>query len=100
MWVRSQDKLRLLNLNGFNYLNKNNGHKILGFDTSSDNDDMYWLLGEYSTKEKAIKALDMLQKKIIEIDKNKFLGMTEAIYKNIVFEMPQDDEVENNENSK
>ena len=52
MWIRSQDRLRLLNLNGFNYLNENNEHKILGFDTSSDNDDMYWLLGEYSTKEK------------------------------------------------
>ena len=95
MWIRSQDRLRLLNLNGFNYLNENNEHKILGFDTSSDNDDMYWLLGEYSTKEKGIKVLDMLQEEILkaiylvntvvgefEMDKDKF------------FEMPQDDEVE------
>lgn len=95
MWIRSQDRLRLLNLNGFYYLNENNEHKILGFDTSSDNDDMYWLLGEYSTKEKGIKVLDMLQEEILkaiylvnnvvgefEMDKDKF------------FEMPQDDEVE------
>ena len=94
MWIRSQDRLRLLNLNGFYYLNENNEHKILGFDTSSDNDDMYWLLGEYSTKEKGIKVLDMLQEEILkaiylvnnvvgefEMDKDKF------------FEMPQDDEV-------
>lgn len=94
MWIRSQDRLRLLNLNGFNYLNENNEHKILGFDTSSDNDDMYWLLGKYSTKEKGIKVLDMLQEEILkaiylvnnvvgefEMDKDKF------------FEMPQDDEV-------
>ena len=55
---------------------------------------MYWLLGEYITKEKGIKVLDMLQEEILkaiylvnnvvgefEMDKDKF------------FEMPQDDEV-------
>lgn len=89
MWIRSQDRLRLLNLN------ENNEHKILGFDTSSDNDDVCWILGEYSTKEKAIKVLDMLQEEILkpiylvnnvvgefEMDKDKF------------FEMPQDYRVE------
>ncbi len=48
------------------------------------NDD--WILGEYSTKEKALKALDMLEKHL-EYLENKVGG------RKIVFQMPQERDV-------
>lgn len=95
MFIRSQQKGMLLELNGFNIHISNNTHKweIIGFNVKNSCQESYWIIGEYRTRAKAIKVLDMIQKKVIEIDENKFLGMTEAVYKNIVFEMPQDDEV-------
>lgn len=53
----------------------------------------YSKIGVYSSEEKAMKVLRMIKEKIIEIDKNKLLGMTEATYVDCVFEMPQYDEV-------
>ena len=52
------------------------------------------VIAEYSTEEKAIKVLDMICGEVWEpfyantIDENEV-----AIYKNIVFNMPQDNEV-------
>lgn len=86
MWIRSQDKETLKNCETI-YLDSN---CISG----RGNTDKYSILGYYSTKEKALKVLDMIHNKIIELDKNKFLGMTEQIYIRCVFQMPQDDEVE------
>lgn len=94
MWVRSQDKEELKKC------------EYYSIEQSTFCEDYVILVngnycfGVYSSKEKALKVLDMIHNKIIELDKNKFLGMTEAIYKSYVFQMPQDDEVENNENSK
>ena len=52
----------------------------------------YFVLGEYSAKEKAMKVLDMIQKRYEEYE-------TERIYKEGVygietFQMPEDSEVE------
>lgn len=73
MWVRSQDKTRLLKAN---YIRKNGSfieavHSEMGCT----------LMGKYSTEEKALKVLNAIQE---SIDK-KYYG---------VFQMPQDDEVE------
>lgn len=49
-----------------------------------------YLLGEYSTKEKAIKALDMLQESCGAYERCKSVG----VFINIVtFQMPEDGEV-------
>lgn len=49
----------------------------------------------YSTEEKAIKVLDMIQEKFQEpIYQNDIGGNEIAIYKNVVFQMPKDEEVE------
>ena len=49
----------------------------------------------YSTEEKAIKVLDMIQEKFQEpIYQNDIVGNEIAIYKNVVFQMPKDEEVE------
>ena len=48
-------------------------------------------LAEYSTKAKAIKAMEMLRKAWI----NEAIEFTHGIYhRNIIFQFPQDDEIE------
>lgn len=50
-----------------------------------------YVLGEYSSKEKAYKAMEMLREAWI----NEAIGFTHGIYhRNIVFKFPQDDEIE------
>ena len=49
----------------------------------------------YSTEDKAIKVLDMIQEKFQEPIYQNDIGDNEiAIYKNVVFQMPKDEEVE------
>lgn len=67
MWIRSQDKTVLVNAQGI-YIDSR-------FSVWSDG----LLLGEYSTKDKAIYVLDIIKQYI----ENKF---------GFVFYMPQDDE--------
>lgn len=74
MWIRSQDRLRLQYVNCFEIEHFEN--KEIATITGNG-----WLLGEYSTEEKALKVLD-------EIKKN----MEYSIFE--IFQMPQDDEVE------
>lgn len=55
-----------------------------GYDDSVD-------VADYSTKEKAIKAIEMLRKAWI----NGAIEFTHGIYhRNIIFQFPQDDEIE------
>lgn len=50
-----------------------------------------YVLGKYSSKEKAYKAMEMLRKAWI----NETVEFTHGIYhRNIVFRFPQDDEIE------
>lgn len=50
-----------------------------------------YVLGKYSSKEKAYKAMEMLRKAWI----NEAIEFTHGIYhRNIVFRFPQDDEIE------
>lgn len=50
-----------------------------------------YVLGEYSSKEKAYKAMEMLREAWI----NEAIGFTHGIYhRNIIFQFPQDDEIE------
>lgn len=75
IWIRSQDKERLVNCNSFVVTDNSRFEYILeGYEINGD----CTILGKYSTKQKAIKALDMIQ---------------EHIAKHI-FQMPQDAEVE------
>lgn len=50
-----------------------------------------YVLGEYSSKEKSYKAMEMLRKAWI----NESVEFEDGIYhRNIVFQFPQDDEIE------
>ena len=77
IWIRSQNKENLINANKIQIADVHNIYKnaIWGDDT---------LLGEYSTKEKALKVLDMIQREI----------NNEYIRDYMVFQMPLDSEVE------
>lgn len=74
MWIRSQDKELLKNVNNIEII-KFDGEKY----TTIQGDG--WHLGFYSTKEKALRVLGGIQNQI------------EYPY-NEVFEMPQDEDVE------
>ena len=76
IWIRSQNKENLINANKIQIADVHNIYKnaIWGDDT---------LLGEYSTKEKALKVLDMIQREI----------NNEYIRDYMVFQMPLDSEI-------
>lgn len=78
MWIRSQDKEMLIKAVCI-YLGGENYEDCICASSAEGNK---WYIGEYSTKEKALKVLDEIQKLIYDYQ----LG--------VVFQMPQDDEVE------
>ena len=54
----------------------------------------YGIIAEYSTEEKAIKVLDMICEKYQEpICENEIEDYVKLTYKNIIFQMPKDEEV-------
>ncbi len=79
MWIRSQDEERLIKavciyLGGENHICASNA-EVNG-----------WYIGKYSTKEKALRVIDMIQNLINRAFKYDYqLGG--------VFQMPRDDEV-------
>ena len=92
MWVRSQDKEALTNGDIIYYIAK---YGIYGMYTEIKcgklgiSDDYDLVLAAYSTKEKALKVLDMIERLIkeqIRLHNDWQIG--------VVFQMPQDDEVE------
>ena len=78
-WIRSQDGIVLANIVSFFIDEK---CSVCGYDNSTNDADCYFYLGHYSTKEKAIKVLDMIQEHI------------ECEYDIGVFQMPLDEEAE------
>lgn len=114
MLIRSQDSEILINLNtlaGIEITKESVKTTITSYTTGCT-----YLLGEYSTKAKAIKVLDMIQdayeeykiactfltgftgyREIVEsndIRVNGFKEIVKNFKKNMVFQMPEDSEVE------
>ena len=96
IWIRSQDKCRMGKCAEFYIDDSYDGdYDIEGYSI----DDTPIILGTYSTKEKAIKVLDMIQTEIIKSN-TKFVSWGNGIGQNIpcvgvqpIFEMPQDEDV-------
>lgn len=82
MWIRSQDKDVLIDVNYINIFD------IMGAPQIRANHGVY--LGKYSTKEKALKVLQLISNFINEQEYHKVLGYSQDYY---VYEMPLDDEV-------
>lgn len=80
MWIRSQNNYILANVNSFRIC-KGDIDGCIYYSIHGHYDRYEQELGEYSTKEKALRVLDEIQNREINYPPNE------------VFEMPQDDEV-------
>ncbi|WP_270525771.1 hypothetical protein [Longibaculum muris] len=93
MWIRSQDKEELVKCNSVYYTEEfclNEGNYLVGLC-----DGLIRSIGQYSTKEKALKVLDMIQN-YFEINKKCIFQQHDDewyCFNEDVFQMPQDDEV-------
>lgn len=84
MWIRSQDKIRLVDVKGCYIYNTSSfkydteEYRIAGLISEPSVEGTHWILGVYKTKEKAIKVLDELENRIIRSE-------------NGIFQMPEDE---------
>lgn len=112
MLIRSQDKRILINMNNVSSIEVGDNELRI----FADDGETIYDLGSYSTKEKAMKVLDMIQeayeeykitctfltgftghRAIVEsndIQVNGFKELVKSFKKNMVFQMPEDSEVE------
>ena len=83
MWIRTQDKLGLFELNGVRI-------REHGFENGTkeylvlNNDNLYNHLGTYKSKERALEVLDEIQKLLIAMPR------TEIPFNYIVYQMPKE----------
>ena len=94
MWVRSQNKEILINANSFRIMEDFNSYCIV-YDFY---DGELYYLGEYSTKEKAMKVMDMIHDQImlgsLKYEDVKSNDNTQQWLKSeFVFQMPKDEEM-------
>ena len=90
MIIRSQDKKGIINFNNIDTIGIEPnccGCDVVGYNGTQES---CVKLGEYSTEEKAIKVLDMIQNAYEEA--NSVCTMS-GFVANTVFQMPQDSEV-------
>lgn len=90
MLIRSQDKEMIINMAATNHIYVREVYRPSGSLIDISSDEMR--LGYYSTKEKAIKVLDMIQKAYCD-----FMAVRNGDMwcgKDSVFQMPEDSEVE------
>lgn len=91
MWIRSQDKELLRNVNSIEII-KYEGEKYITIVGDS------WSLGYYSTKKEALKVLDEIQDMIEDTGYYRIDNIghgTYALANGVqVYQMPQDDEAE------
>lgn len=103
LWIRSQDKMNLVQIKQININYQNNKQVIANYipETYENAGEYYELLGTYKTKERALEVLDEIQRKIsqneclkIMIPKlNNVKGEEENIgelFKGMVYEMPKE----------
>lgn len=82
MWIRSQDKKMLVKVDMIELLDYENS--IVAYNSIK-----FANLGKYSTKEKALKVLDMIQQCVSGFTDDE----VDEYYQYGVFQMPQEDEV-------
>jgi hypothetical protein len=99
MLIRSQDKKSIINFNRLDtvrlsrYLEKGVIREHYQTDVFYDTAETFGVLGTYSSEEKALKVLDMIQEHALELHFSKIVpDRCGQIYGN-VFQMPQDSEV-------
>ena len=107
MLIRSQDKRILINMNNVSSIEVGDNELRI----FADDGETIYDLGNYSTKAKAMKVLDMIQeayadeklvdytkylqrKEIEKMDDSTILVIRNELMKKAVFQMPEDSEVE------
>lgn len=98
MWLISQNKDVLVNVNDICFYEVNKDSEIIYQFRCYGYGDDYYILGEYSTKEKAMKVMDMI-KNAITGTRFEFTDIVRdcdlaGIEIHNVFNMPKDEEVE------
>ena len=89
MLIRSQNKIGIVNLNQIDTIVYDDRRDvILAYNPGNASMD----LGKYTTEEKAVKVLDMIQEQYQYIQECKYIciGCSQPEF---IFQMPQDDEV-------
>lgn len=99
MWIRSQNRDVLVNANDICFHKLNIHSEIIYQFRCYGYGDDYYILGEYSTKEKAMKVMDMVHDQImlgsLKYEDIKSNDNTQQWLKSeFVFQMPKDEEVE------
>lgn len=93
MLIRSQDKMSLVKFENIVVnINNINGKEIICWSQMSSREDEYISLGYYSSKAKAMKVLDMIQKRYEEYEAERIYK--EGNYSIKSLQMPEDSEVE------
>lgn len=92
MIIRSQDKKLLVNFKNVASLYANSKNKIVVMYPAVSEDSLWDELGQYSTEEKAIKVLDMIQNKYENVTYENNHG-DQNCGEYASFQMPQDNEV-------
>lgn len=84
MFIRSQDRKKLINASALHVLSSSEGFEIIS---------RLYSLGMYSTEEKAMKVMDMIETAILENEiANSVIDI--GYLEKSLFQMPKDDEVE------
>lgn len=78
LWIRSQDKKRLVHAYGGEVVEASDGWKIREYATND-------FVGKYKTEQRAIEVLGEIENKILESEED-FKGL-------LIYQMPADDEV-------
>lgn len=97
MLIRSQDKKKLiplmpLEITAILRCSRGERDKVEGY-AIYVHDNNNTILGNYSTEEKAIKVLDMIQRFYSNFKFCEIWGSDMTEFYNAIFEMPQDEEV-------
>lgn len=92
IWIRSQNKVTLVNVTHIEHSSSYNSYnlwEVRAINTQNE----FISLGEYSTKAKSLKVLDMIQRHIEKMFTNTTDENTNYHMFKQVFEMPSDYEV-------
>ena len=93
MLIRSQNKISLVKFENIVVnINNINGKEIICWIQMNPGEDEYISLGHYSTKEKAMKVLDMIQEAYERYEYEKAFKTGLALFE--IFQIPEDSEVE------
>ena len=84
MWIRSQNRIVLINADKFIVSKEHEVFRIYSVN---------YFLGEYSTEEKAMKVMDMIEDEILKCEAMR-TGYAEYDFGAFVFDMPADKDVE------